>query len=351
MNIRHITIRRGIGIFSVFTILAICLLVGLTANRKTIEALKLIDPRFLALSLVLVCLSWCFDALRLMILTGSTHAKLPFLYSIKAVLASAFLANITPSSAGGESLLVYLLNRNGVPLGKAAAISFLRMMITLAFFAIGGPVIIYFHGYVLSNTGLKMLFDYVAVLLAVTVALFAYLAFAPFSARKNLEFLFRFCEKFPFLKGKMARIQQRFFHVVDEFKSSLKIFIQGERWRLVFVVFFTALMIFSQFLAAPMLLAGLGCRVEVMDTFIVQGVLNFMLYYMPTPGGSGISEGIGYALFAPLAPSHILGIFLVLWKFLTSYVWTIAGGLIIARTIGMKYLEDITKDKENVEGQ
>ena len=85
---------------------------------------------------------------------------------------------------------------------------------------------------------------------------------------------------------------------------------------------------------------------KILSTFMVQGVLNFMLYYIPTPGGSGISEGVGYTLFAPLVPSHILGVFLVIWKFLTNYVWTIVGGLIIVKSIGMKHLEDITKEKE-----
>jgi len=267
------------------------------------------------------------------------------MYGTKAILSYTFLSNITPSSAGGEPILFYMLNQKGITFGKASAIVFLRTMITMIFFAIGGPIIIYFHRELLSSVGLKMVFDYVAIFLAATVMFFAYLYFAPHSARKGLDLLFNYFGKFAFFKGKSSRLKHSLLHVVDEFKSSLKEFLQGERWRLILVVFYTALMIASQFLVAPMILKGLGCDVGILSTFTVQGVLNFMLYYVPTPGGSGISEGVGYALFAPLVPSHVLGIFLVIWKFLTNYVWTIIGGLIIAKSIGMENLKDITKTR------
>ncbi|OHB43138.1 MAG: hypothetical protein A2069_07715 [Planctomycetes bacterium GWB2_41_19] len=340
------TIKKGLEIFCGVTVLAICLLIIFTTNVRTLQALRSIDIRFLIFSLILICLSWCFDVLRLKVLTKAAGVRLPFMYGTKAILSYTFLSNITPSSAGGEPILFYMLNQKGITFGKASAIVFLRTMITMVFFAIGGPIIIYFHRELLSSVGLKMVFDYVAIFLAVTVMFFTYLYFAPHSARKGLDLLFNYFEKFVFFKGKSSRLKYSLLHVVDEFKSSLMEFLQGERWRLILVIFYTALMIVAQFLVAPMLLKGLGCDVGMLSTFMVQGVLNFMLYYVPTPGGSGISEGVGYALFAPLVPSHILGVFLVIWKFLTNYVWTIVGGLIIVKSIGMKHLEDLTIERK-----
>jgi uncharacterized protein (TIRG00374 family) len=348
MAFRHITVKRGLEIFTGLTVLAICLLVVFTADIKTLQALKLINHRFLILSVVLICLSWCFDVLRLSVLIKVAGIKAPFMYSAKAILSYTFASNITPSSVGGEPVLVYLLNQKGVTLGKATAIVFLRTIITMIFFAIGGPITIYFHHELLSSTSLKMAFDYVAIFLAATVLFFVYLYFAPLSARRGLDSLFNYFEKFTFFKGKSSRLKHSILRVVDEFKSSLKEFIQGERWPLVLVIFYTAMMITTQFLVAPMILRGLGCNVKIMNTFMIQVVLNFMLYYVPTPGGSGISEGVGYAFFSPFVPSSIIGIFLVLWRFLTNYVWTIIGGLIIAKSIGMKHLEEITKVGEDI---
>src|SRR3990170_9120464 len=264
-NFKHTTIKRGLEIFCGITVLAICLLIIFTTNVKTIHAIKSINVGFLVLSFILICLSICFDVLRLIILARAVSVKIPFIYGTKAILSYTFLSNITPSSAGGEPLLVYMLNQRGVTFGKATAISFLRTMITMIFFAIGGPIIIYFHRELLSSVGLKMVFDYVAIFLAVTVMFFAYLYFAPHSARRGLDLLFNYFEKFAFFKGKSSRLKHSLLHVVDEFKSSLKEFLQGERWRLILVVFYTALMIASQFLVAPMILKGLGCDVGILS--------------------------------------------------------------------------------------
>src|SRR3989304_2951805 len=246
-------------------------------NIKTLHALRSIDIRFLIFSLILICLSWCFDVLRLKVLTKAVGVRLPFMYGTKAILSYTFLSNITPSSAGGEPILFYMLNQKGITFGKASAIVFLRTMITMIFFAIGGPIIIYFHRELLSSVGLKMVFDYVAIFLAGTVMFFAYLYFAPHSARKGLDLLFNYFEKFVFFKGKSSRLKYSLLHVVDEFKSSLMEFLQGERWRLILVVFYTALMIASQFLVAPMLLKGLGCDVGILSVCMIQGVLFYAL--------------------------------------------------------------------------
>ncbi|KKO20329.1 MAG: flippase-like domain-containing protein [Candidatus Brocadia sp.] len=346
MAFRPITIKKGLKIFIGLTVLAICLLLVFTSDIKTLQTLKLIDHRFLLLSLTLICLSWFFDVLRFRVLTKIAGTKTPFLYGTKALLSYTFVSNITPSSAGGETVLIYLLNQSGVALGKATAIIFLRTIITMIFFAIGGLLTIYFYYDLLSNASLKILFHYVAIFLAITVIVIIYLLFAPLSARKGLNFLFLYFEKITFFKKNFSWLRHRLFRVVNDFKSSLKEVVQEERWRLLLVIFYTVLMIAAQFLVAPLLLAGLGCKVNVMNTVRIQFVLNFLLYYMPTPGGSGASEGVGYALFSPLVPSSTIGVFLVLWKFLTMYVWTVIGGIIIAKTIGMKHLEELSKNRE-----
>src|SRR3989338_4663476 len=177
-------------------------------NIKTLHALRSIDIRFLIFSLILICLSWCFDVLRLKVLTKAVGVHLPFMYGTKAILSYTFLSNITPSSAGGEPILFYMLNQKGITFGKASAIAFLRTMITMMFFAIGGPIIIYFHRELLLSVGLKMGFGFVAIFLAVTVMFFSYLYFAPHSARRGLDLLFTYFEKFAFLKGKSSKLKQ-----------------------------------------------------------------------------------------------------------------------------------------------
>ena len=130
---KRMTTKKGLEIFCGVTVLAICLLIIFTTNIKTLHALRSINARFLIFSLVLICLSWCFDVLRLKVLTKAVGVRLPFMYGTKAILSYTFLSNITPSSAGGEPILFYMLNQEGITFGKASAIVFLRTMITMMF--------------------------------------------------------------------------------------------------------------------------------------------------------------------------------------------------------------------------
>ncbi len=56
-------ITKGLVIFSVFTVLAIVVLLVLTVNAETLKTRRSIDYQFIALSVILVCLSLCFDVL------------------------------------------------------------------------------------------------------------------------------------------------------------------------------------------------------------------------------------------------------------------------------------------------
>lgn len=337
------TIKKGLLISSVLAVLAVVVLLVFTVNVKTLEALSAINYKFLAFSVVLMCLSLCFDVLRILVLTKAiSHIRLPFLYGVKIVLSFNFLSNITPSSAGGEPLLIYQISQKGSPLGEASAIAFLRIIITMLFFAIGGPIIICFHRELLADAGLKAAFDYVAVFLAATVVFFAYIFYASQSSKKFLNSVFGYFEKFPFSKIKFSRLKERIFKTVDDFKYGIRVFFSRRKWYLFLFVAYTALMIATQFLVAQTILKGLGYEAKTLNVFMIQTLLSLMLYFAPTPGGSGIAEGAGYALFAQFVPIHIVGAFLIIWKFLTTYVWTIVGGLVIAKSIGMKNLINIT---------
>ncbi|MDR4507726.1 MAG: flippase-like domain-containing protein [Candidatus Brocadiaceae bacterium] len=341
MTVKHLTIKAGLWIFCLLTAIAIGFLIVYKTDIKTLQDVKSMDLRFLFFALFFICLSWCFDVLRLKALTESVGINMPFLYGTRVVLSYVFLANITPSSSGGGPLLIYMLNQKGVTVGKASAITFIRGTITLLFFAVGGAIIIYFNDEFLLHTGIKLLFDYTAIFLGATGAFFLGLYFFPTPIRRCLDLLFLYLEKFIWFRGKTFHAKRVLFHIVDDFKSSIKGFIQNERWRLILVAFYTAMMIATQFLVAPMILESLGFRMQIMNTFMIQGVLNFMLYCVPTPGGSGMAEGLGYAFFSPLVPSYIIGLFLILWKLITTYIWTLVGGLIVAKSIGMKHLEEI----------
>ncbi len=83
---------------------------------------------------------------------------------------------------------------------------------------------------------------------------------------------------------------------------------------------------------------GIGLSPPVLQTMITQIILSYLLLFAPTPGASGIAEGGGFLLFKPLCPEHLLGIFIVLWRFFSYYLLVILGGILLARMVSVDKL-------------
>ena len=67
-------------------------------------------------------------------------------------------------------------------------------------------------------------------------------------------------------------------------------------------------------------------------------LLNLVLYFSPTPGGSGIAEAGFLVLFKNLVPGGTVGILAVLWRFTAEYIPFFLGAVITLRTFGASIL-------------
>ena len=63
-------------------------------------------------------------------------------------------------------------------------------------------------------------------------------------------------------------------------------------------------------------------------------LINLVLYFLPTPGGSGIAEAGFVMLFANILPSGLEGILAVLWRFTAEYLPFMLGAVVTIRAFG-----------------
>jgi len=88
----------------------------------------------------------------------------------------------------------------------------------------------------------------------------------------------------------------------------------------------------------PMLFLGLGIAVDwptVMGRMIF---LNLLLYFAPTPGGSGIAEGGFVLLFNDYLPPGTVGILAVAWRILAEYLPFSIGFYYTIKVFGRDFL-------------
>ena len=72
-------------------------------------------------------------------------------------------------------------------------------------------------------------------------------------------------------------------------------------------------------------------------TLILIGI-NMLLYFMPTPGGSGIAEGGFVLLFTDIVPAGTVGIVAVCWRFIAEYIPFLIGFYYTIKVFGAGFL-------------
>ena len=89
----------------------------------------------------------------------------------------------------------------------------------------------------------------------------------------------------------------------------------------------------------PCLLLCLG--VTDADWYSVMGrmiFLNMLLYFTPTPGGSGIAEGGFVLLFSDTVPAGTVGIVAVCWRLIAEYIPFLIGLYYTLTVFGRDFL-------------
>ena len=98
----------------------------------------------------------------------------------------------------------------------------------------------------------------------------------------------------------------------------------------------------------PCLLLGLG--VTEADWYTVMGrmiFLNMLLYFTPTPGGSGIAEGGFVLLFADSVPAGTVGILAVCWRLIAEYIPFFIGLYYTLKVFGRDFMHRQMEQQED----
>lgn len=289
------------------------------------QVFRLLEPFYLFLALLTVGSLWLIEGLRTKVVARLVGEQIRLLPAVKIYLASSFMANITPLTAGGPPAQAYFLYRYGIPLEKGLVVVAVRVLLTTGFFLVAVPFTLAVYWPLFSfSAALSYLLGGVLVFMISMLALFFYLIWRPV----RMHFLTRWLFSLPPFSRFVTNPQKlgrTVYKEVKRFNESLQILLRGDKYQLSVVLFYTFLFWFLFFSLGPLLLVGLGLSAPFSAVVARQIVLFFLISYVPLPGGSGVAE-LGLAsLFAPVVPKYLLGSFVGGWRFLTYHSSILAG--------------------------
>ncbi len=301
---------KGLRIFLFITFLAVTLILVFTVSKETKEELRLVSPLFIVFTVFSTFLSYFFNIWRLRYIIKALGKEISWSGAFYYTVGGMFLGGVTPLQVGGVPLQLYICRRENITIPEASAAIFTRGLLSVFVLPLLTPLVYYYRVYFTAGM-MQGIVKYLSIFYGVAILLFIFVI-----ARTDW-----LTKKF---KGK-------FFHGVIEFKQVFRKEFVKRKGAFFMAYVLTAASLVFHFLIAFLLLRGLGVHADFFKATVLQIILTYGLAFMPTPGASGLAEGSAYGLFRDLVPRSILGVYVVLWRFFTSYLGMIIGGMALSR--------------------
>lgn len=293
------------------------IVIGSTGDVTMIESLR--SFRLWAVGAALVCLTvgMYFDCTRLIRLVRMAGYDMTLRQSLDVILSNYCLAMLTPGAMGGPVAQVLVLRKLSIPTSCASLVVLVRTMLSIVFLLACVPVVLWTDTELYARLPMESI-----MAMAVGCVTFLVIGIVSIGRRSVKRLLLRAIV--PCVKVRRRAIWRAYRQVTLAIE-----FLRACPLSMLCVFADTALSLIFLYAIVIALFLGLGVQA---DWGIVMGrmiLLNLVLYFAPTPGGTGVAEGGFVYLFADIAPSGTVGVLAVAWRILAEYL-PFAGGMYVA---------------------
>ncbi len=326
----RLTFKSGLSLFLFFSVASLIAIFFYTAALESLpNILARVDLVFLLLCVIGVPVAdWLIAGLRMYVFAGVVAPKVSYAACVRNCAVGGFMTAATPSQTGGGVAQAYVLVKEGASAGQAISILFMTFLSSLVFYcvlslAMWGLAVRDFIPGVETSTPFIVAVGLFGTFTALSFAILV----LPAAARRWLARATTWLEGW----GLPTWIAERVNDVLAECGESVRVLASRHRLRFTTAVLLSILMFGNKFFAGYLGARALGLNPPLIELMVIQAFINMLLYFFPTPGGSGGAEVTIAVLMSRLVPEHMLGPFTVLSRTATMYLSVVVGGFMLLR--------------------
>lgn len=306
-----------------------------TFDIRTLDYLAMFQPEYILLALGILFIGLLFDGLRLITLAKVTDEVLTLKQIVNVVLSNYFLALVTPGASGGAIAQVMFMKKAGVPVAKATVVVLVRTIMSISFLIFLVPLVFFTDSDI--NTGIP---NYVLIMVSVGFISLPIIAFFLMRTEYPEKWIDFFTRKFSYTT------RQNCFIWYQEFKHAFVI--MGRHPLMVSRAFIeSGISLLCIYATVPAYFSGMGIDYSLTQVMGRMVLINLILYFSPTPGGSGIAEAGFVMLFTNLLPNGLAGVMAVLWRFTAEYLPFLLGAFVSIRAFGSNVMNMASIETKN----
>lgn len=328
---KHKTMKRPVLISIALSVAIIIVILLFTFDAKTLDYLTSTNIRyeFFIAAIFVNILYWVCWGGRLKTLSNAIdkNVKISLKESTEIIMANLFLANITPSMAGGEPVRIYLLNKNGLSIGDATAAVLSERLLDAVFLLMCFPFAFIILSSRLETGPLKIGLAIAFLVFISLLAAFAYAIKYPEKMKRFLIWINKKTSKFSKKKERESKTVAKINREVNNFHNSMVFLLSEGKLAFIKAFILTALFWAVGWMIPILILMGLGLGPHVIESTAAQ-ILMIIIVMMPTtPGSAGITEGGIAALYSVFIDSSLVGVFVLVFRLMTYHLGLIVGGI------------------------
>ncbi|MDR1133815.1 MAG: flippase-like domain-containing protein, partial [Synergistaceae bacterium] len=332
------SLKRGLAFFLLLA-LAVCgAILFFSMDRASLEIFKGANPFRLYLAFMFVLFVWLLDALKMYLLTRAAGGRLSWKVSLELTWINYFGAALTPMQSGGGPFQMYIMYHNGISVGQSVAITIIRTVLIMLMLGAMIPFTALVEGDLPAlGWGARGFIFYVVIfILAIWAALIVSIV-KPVWVKRAAVRIITLLRRVGLLKKKWESKLLKFaVKEIDAYNANVRAFLTTGRKPFIAAAVVAFLQLLTQLSVMPCMIWALGFPVKYFQCVLVQAVFLFLLYFIPTPGGSGAAEGGAALVFSMFVPWNVAGMLGVGWRALTEYTGIILGSVVAVRRIGWK---------------
>ncbi|HHS14298.1 MAG TPA: flippase-like domain-containing protein [bacterium] len=331
VRIRKSVLKKGI---TLFFLLSLAVMVGIllwTTESDTWTLLGRFRPEFIPLLFGLAALRWMVDGMAFVTMVKDHPRKvLTLRRAVEIRLQGSLVANVLPVVLGSFTMHTYLLNKERLNLSESMAMTVLRAVLPVFIFLVNIPILIFLGSDPRQETLFLRLMEVISLPMALIIVFFTYTLFFPHRIKKAASALIRWWGRTRIIH--MERViawEEKTFREVDQFSRILWGYLRHRRG----VIFRSAGWLSSAFLIDYLIglaiIWGFGIHPPWLYAVLLQCLMRPIIYLAPTPGGAGVWDLTYLGFFALYLPQSIIGVAVLIWRLLISYLPALAGALVL----------------------
>ncbi len=271
-----------------------------------------------------------------------TDGQIGWRRSFDVIMLWEFASAITPSIIGGSAIALYIVNKEGVSMGRTTAIVMITAFLDELFYIIMVPLIIIIVGtsqlfttegeYVFMNTrfGTQGIFvlGYLFILVLTTIIIYGV-----FVNPRGFKMILLTIFKLPFLRkhrNKAAETGNEIIITSREMKGKPFIF-----WVKAFAGTFFSWT--GRFLVVNFLIMAFVSGGDQLLIYARQLVMWVILLISPTPGGSGVAEFVFSGFLGEFIPVGLTPALGLMWRLISYYPYLFIGAIILPHWLRRVY--------------